>query len=79
MGFQEVFDHQAFMRQQVIEALTCPVNRDMTRREHGCDDWALYRNPEWLVQHFARNGGAEAFAKHRAKYIREIPSPEYEI
>jgi hypothetical protein len=75
MGMK-VFDHIAFMQRQVIDALTCPVNRDCTRREHGCDDWELWRNPDWLIDHYIRNGGADEFAKRRADFFREVEIPD---
>lgn len=50
---------------QIVEALTCPVNRHCARVAHGCDDWELFKHPNWLLEHFVLNGGAKAFAKHR--------------
>ena len=77
----KVFDHIAFMQRQTIDALTCPVNRDWTRREHQCDDWMLYQHPDWLIEHYIRNSGAVEFAKHRADFFWEIETPDrdYEI
>lgn len=65
-----VFDMTAYNREQIIEALNCPVNRHATRVEHKCDDWALHEHPEWLIEHFIRNGGAEAFAQRRKDFQR---------
>ena len=67
-----LFDAQRYNQDQVVEALTCPVNRHCTRVEHNCDDWELFQHPEWLLDHFITNGGAVAFSKHREeeKYWR---------
>ena len=51
---------------QLVEALTCPVNRYATMVEHSCDEWELFHHPDWLVMHYVENGGAEAFAKKRS-------------
>jgi len=63
---------------QIVEALTCPVNRDMTRVEHSCDDRELFHHPEWLIAHYITNGGAIAFAKRREE-ANNNPEPEYII
>jgi hypothetical protein len=60
---------------QAVEALTCPVNRFATMREHSCNEYELFLHPEWLIEHYAKYGGAEAFAKRRGLQ-RE---PEYNI
>ncbi|MFA6430536.1 MAG: hypothetical protein WC229_01430 [Candidatus Paceibacterota bacterium] len=65
-----LFDLNAYNTKQIIEILTCPVNRHATRIEHNCDDWELYKHPEWLVEHFVKNGGAEAFAQKRLDFQR---------
>lgn len=54
---------------QIIEAVTCPVNRHATRVEHNCSDQELYYHPEWLIEHFIKHGGAEAFAQKRKDFI----------
>ena len=59
------FNQHKYLDDQVIEALTCPVNRHCTRVEHNCDDWTLFKNPNWLLEHFIAHGGAVAFAAHR--------------
>jgi hypothetical protein len=76
-----VFDLQQYTKRQFVDALTCPINRHGTRVEHGCDDWALYEHPEWLMAHYFANGGPEAFAKRRDEFIRniEVPDPPVQI
>jgi hypothetical protein len=54
-----------YNQDQIVDALTCPVNRHCTRVEHGCDDWEMYKHPEWLLEHYIRCGGAKEFAKRR--------------
>ena len=75
-------DLTRYNHQQFVDAMLCPVNRDMTRREHNCDDKALWENGGvWLMEHYIKFGGAEAWAKHRDEYevetevtvIKEIP------
>ena len=77
----EKFDLHHFNDAQVIDALTCPVNRDMTRREHDCDDWALYKNPGWLLAHYIMNGGADEFRKRRKDFTKiiELSDVNYQI
>lgn len=65
-----IFDMSQYSREQIMEALNCPVNRHCTRVEHDCDDWDLQKNPNWLVKHFIDNGGAVAFAQKRKEFIR---------
>ena len=76
------FDQKGFLYRQTIEAITCPINRHWTRVRYRCDDWGLFRNPNWLIIHYIENGGAEEFAKHRPTFLREIEIPDegvYEI
>ena len=63
------FDLRLYKLEQIIEALTCPVNRHATREEHQCDDWHLHENPNLLIIHFIEKGGAEEFAKRRAEFL----------
>jgi hypothetical protein len=72
----KIFDARRFMLDQVIVALTCPINRDCTRKEHQCDDWELFKHPDWLIRHFIENGGAEAFARRREEYYQEQEVPD---
>jgi hypothetical protein len=60
---------------QVVEALTCPINRMSTMIEHSCNEWTLFEHPEWLISHYVENGGAAAFAKRRGPQLE----PEYHI
>ena len=59
------FNQHKYLDDQIWEAFLCPVNRHCTRVEHSCDDWELFKHPEWLLEHFIRCGGAEEFAKRR--------------
>ena len=52
---------------QMVEALTCPVNRHAVRVKHGWTDYDLFRNPEVLVLHYIENGGAKKHAELRNK------------
>ena len=52
-------------------ALTCPFNRNGTREENKCDDWVLFENPDWLVQHLNKNGGVEVFVKKHGEHIEK--------
>ena len=62
------FDHHGYTMEQVIEALTCPVNRHATRVQHSCNDYELFKNPQWLLDNYIHNGGAEGFARRRDEY-----------
>ena len=72
----KVFDTTAYNRQQLIEALLCPINRNGTREEYRCDDWGLFKNPQWLLEHFMKYGGAEAFARHREDFWKQVEIPD---
>ena len=61
------FNQRKYNQDQIVESLTCPVNRHCTRVAHNCDDWELFKHPDWLLEHFILNGGAKAFAKHRTE------------
>jgi hypothetical protein len=63
---------EKFNLEEAIIALTCPVNRDCTRRERLCDDFALFENPDWLLDHFSKNGGTEEFKKRREEFLDPI-------
>jgi hypothetical protein len=73
-----VFDNAGFLRTQLVEALTCPLNRHGTRVEYNCDDWGLFQNPQWLIFHFIENGGAAEFAKRRDNFFIEIEVSDQE-
>lgn len=70
------FDLRKYTRAQIVDAISCPCNRHCTRVEHSCDDFELYKHPEWLLHHYIENGGAIAFAKRRKEFEREIEEPE---
>ena len=65
-----VFDHTGSLHGQIlIDPLTCPITRQGTRVEHDCDDWDLWRNPNLLLEHYIKNGGATAFARKREEFL----------
>lgn len=74
-----VFNSRKFAFKQLVEALTCPVNRDAVRRKYNCDDIELFKHPEWLIKHYVENGGAREFAKRRDQpqflTVKEVPEP----
>jgi len=72
----QIFDRAKFLHKQVVEALTCPINRHGTRVEHECDDEWLGRHPDLLIKHYIENGGAAAFAKRRPEFVREVEIPD---
>ena len=75
----KVFNTRAYTQAQLMEALTCPVNRHMTRIEHGCNDRELFKHPDWLLDHYVKFGGAEAFAKRRSEFEKEVLTAEETI
>ncbi len=77
-----IFMQTSYLHRQMVEAMTCPINRHGTRVEHGCDDWGLFYNPQWLMDHYVNNGGPKEFAKRRAEFQKEVEipdAPKYEI
>ena len=62
------FDHRGYTSEQVFEALTCPVNRHSTRVKYKCNDFELFKHPEWLLDNYIKNSGAEGFAKRRDEF-----------
>jgi hypothetical protein len=66
-----LLDLTRYTLEQILIMCLCPVNRWATKEEHGwCSDNDLMEHPEWLFNHFEKNGGAEAFAKRRAEFTR---------
>jgi hypothetical protein len=63
------FDFRRYELDQIIEALTCPINRHATRVEHDCTDWELHKNPKLLIIHFIEKGGAVEFSKRRGEFV----------
>ena len=61
---------------QIVDALTCPLNRHATRCEHNCDDWELHKHPEWLIDHYIKHGGADYWATKREQYMEEDNAEE---
>ncbi len=72
----EVFDHNSYRFKQIVDALTCPINRHGTRVEHGLDDWGLWRNSQLLIDHYIKFGGADAWAKRRNEFLRTVTVPD---
>jgi hypothetical protein len=69
---KKIFDFKRFELAQIIDALTCPLNRFATMEEHKCDEWYIHKNPHLLIEHYIRCGGAEEFSKKRDEFFREI-------
>jgi hypothetical protein len=69
---KKIFDLKKYELAQIIDALTCPLNRFATMEEHRCDEWELHRNPRLLIEHYIRCGGAIEFSKRRDEFVREI-------
>ncbi len=40
-------------------AFLCTTNRSTTMAEHGCDEWGLFKNPTWLLDHYFKNSGVQ--------------------
>lgn len=75
-----VFNLAKYTLDQIKDALLCPVNRDMTRREHSCDDRALWEDGgKKLMDHYLKFGGAEAWAKKRAQYEFVVEEPDIPV
>lgn len=58
---------------QILESFLCPVNRHCTRLEYKCsdEDFVVGNNHDFLIKHYALNGGAEAFAKKRERFLEK--------
>ena len=65
------FNLHKYNDDQVIEALTCPINRHAVRTKYGVDDWWLHDHKDVLIMHWIQNGGAVAFAQRRKEYEQE--------
>lgn len=63
------FDIARYKLDQIVEALTCPINRHATCVKHNCDDNYLHEHPELLINHYNDHGGAEAYARHRNEFV----------
>ena len=69
-----MFDQESYNILQMIDAITCPINRNGTREEHMCDDVELNKHPEWLLEHYDRSGGGDRWRIAHAEKTQE----EYE-
>ena len=76
MSKKKVFNLKKYAHDQIVDALTCPLNRHATRVERQCDDFELHRHPDWLLEHYIRYGGAVHWATKRKEYEEEIEIPE---
>lgn len=65
------FNVHKYNDDQIIEAVTHPINRHAVRVKFGVDDWWLHDHTDELVKHWLENGGAEEFAKRRKQYEDE--------
>ena len=65
------FNFSGYITAEMIDALTCPVNRHATMVEHSCDEHELHKNPGLLIMHYHDNGGADFFRKRRKEFERE--------
>lgn len=72
------FNTHKYNDDQIIEAVTHPINRHAVRVKFGVDDWWLYDHPEELIKHWSENGGAIEFAKRRQLYEQEGDDNEKE-
>ena len=69
-------DQEAYLKAQMVEACTSPLNMAGTMQEHGCDVQEVLRHRNWLMEHFATYGGAEwAAEKLRPKFVKEVEIP----
>ena len=87
----DFFDQASYSREQITIALLCPLNRWATKKKWSerlgrtVDDNDLFKNPNWLVEHFIENGSAEEFAKRRPEFLRkreikvQVPDPDPEF
>ena len=71
------FNFAKYTQDQIVDALTCPLNRWATKEEHDwCSDADLHKHPEWLIQHYIEKGGADYWATKRREYETEYDEPE---
>jgi len=73
---KEIFDFKTYLRRQEQDALTSPLNRQATMRERSCNEEDLHEHPNWLMEHYIKFGGADAFSKRRPEFVRVIDVPD---
>lgn len=44
--------------------------------EHSCDEHALHKHPDWLLDHYIKCGGAVYWATKRKEYEIEVEETE---
>ena len=66
------FDLHKYNDDQVIEALTDPINRHAVRVHYGVDDWWLHDHKDEVILWWIIHGGATEFAKKRKEYEKEV-------
>ncbi len=70
------FNVHKYNDDQVIEALTDPINRHAVRTHYGVDDWWLHDHKDEVIQWWVTHGGAKVFAKRRKEYELEDKKKE---
>lgn len=69
---RKVFNFRRYTIDQIVDAMTCPLNRFATMVEHSCNEYDLHKHPDWLIEHYIKHGGADYWATKREQYIQEI-------
>jgi len=72
MPKRKVFNVHKYNQAQIVDSLTCPLNRHATRVEHQCDDFELHKHPDWLLDHYIKCGGAVYWETKREQYFDEV-------
>ncbi len=58
-------------KKHLAYAFLCPTNRVATMLENNCNEWELFQNPTWLLDHYFKSSGVE-LSEQEIKEITEF-------
>ena len=63
-----LINRQCFNITQVVEALTSPENRHLTRVKYHCNDEELHKFPDRLLENFESSGLFQKFSEEQRRW-----------
>jgi len=60
----------------VTNAFLCLTNRSTTMIEHSCDEWGLFKNPVWLLNHYFEKSGVKLSDSEKTEILVFLETKE---